>query len=176
MAIRSDSGTNGYDAIVVGGGHNGLTAAAYLARAGNGLLLERRDTLGGCCVTEEIAPGCRASTTSYMASMLRPEVIRDLNLKRTACAWSRATRWSRCPSSTATSSSWWSDSNRLMAELRRHSARDADTFARVDGKLKQLARYLQPFFLEPPPDVHATGLASVGRRAAGRKAVPQDQR
>src|SRR6266849_6676924 len=70
-----------YDAIVVGGGHNGLTAAAYLARAGlSTLVLERREIVGGACVTEEIAPGCRASTTSYIASMLRPEVISDLRL------------------------------------------------------------------------------------------------
>src|SRR6267154_6601315 len=70
-----------YDVIVVGAGHNGLTAAAYLGAAGlSTLVLERREIVGGCCVTEEIAPGCRASTTSYIASMLRPEVIRDLDL------------------------------------------------------------------------------------------------
>src|ERR1700747_1918074 len=70
-----------YDAIVVGAGHNGLTAAAYLARAGlSTLVLERRAIIGGCCVTEEIAPHCRASTTSYIASMLRPEIISDLRL------------------------------------------------------------------------------------------------
>ena len=70
-----------YDAIVVGAGHNGLTAAAYLARAGlSVLVLERREIVGGCCVTEEIYPGCRVSTTSYIASMLRPEVISELGL------------------------------------------------------------------------------------------------
>ena len=76
-----------YDAIVIGAGHNGLTAAAYLARAGlSTLVLERRDIVGGCCVTEEIAPGCRVSTTSYIASMLRPEVISDSACRVTACA------------------------------------------------------------------------------------------
>jgi phytoene dehydrogenase-like protein len=58
-----------------------LTAAAYLARSGlSTLVLERREIVGGCCVTEEIAPGCRVSTTSYIASMLRPEVITELRL------------------------------------------------------------------------------------------------
>ncbi len=72
-----------WDAVVVGAGHNGLTAGAVLARAGLAtLVLERRDVPGGCCVTEEIAPGCRASTTSYIASMLRPEVIGELRLGR----------------------------------------------------------------------------------------------
>ena len=70
-----------WDVIVVGAGHNGLTAGALLARTGLAtLVVERRDVAGGCCVTEEIAPGCRASTTSYIASMLRPEVIRELGL------------------------------------------------------------------------------------------------
>src|ERR1044072_1520294 len=76
-----------HDVIVVGGGHNGLTAAFYLARSGlKTVVLERREILGGCCVTEEIdpiaAPGCRVSTASYMASMLRPEIIRDLDLAK----------------------------------------------------------------------------------------------
>src|SRR4030095_869031 len=74
-------------AVVIGGGHNGLVSAFYLARAGLAtLVLERRDVLGGACVTEEIAPvaapACRVSTASYMASMLRPEIIRDLELGR----------------------------------------------------------------------------------------------
>ena len=80
MLTPPQAGTR-WDVIVVGAGHNGLTAGALLARAGlSTLVLERRDVVGRCCVTEEIAPGCRASTTSYIASMLRPEVIRELDL------------------------------------------------------------------------------------------------
>ena len=75
------SHTPDWDVVVVGAGHNGLTAGGMLARAGlSTLVLEAREVAGGCCVTEEIAPGCRASTTSYIASMLRPEVIRALDL------------------------------------------------------------------------------------------------
>ncbi len=151
-----------YDAIVIGGGHNGLTAAAYLARAGlSTLVLERREIIGGCCVTEEIAPGCRASTTSYIASMLRPEVIRDLELG------SHGLRMVPCepalqlvlPGGTAIP--WWTDNARTSAEIERFSKRDAVAFLRIDAQLKRLARYLQPFFLEPPPDVGARGLGGV---------------
>src|SRR5437016_11247316 len=72
-----------YDAIIIGGGHNGLTCAAYLARGGRKVLvLERRDVLGGACVTEEIWPGCKVSTAAYVNSLLRPQVIRELELKK----------------------------------------------------------------------------------------------
>ena len=77
------SGKTQWDVVVVGAGHNGLTAGALLAKAGlSTLVLERREMVGGCCVTEEIAPGCRASTASYIASMLLPQVIRALDLGR----------------------------------------------------------------------------------------------
>jgi phytoene dehydrogenase-like protein len=70
-----------YDAIVVGGGHNGLVAGFYLARAGlRTLILERRDIVGGACVTEEFAPGYRASTGAYVLSMLRESIWRDMRL------------------------------------------------------------------------------------------------
>ncbi len=160
-----------YDAIVIGAGHNGLTAAAYLARAGLAtLVLERREVVGGCCVTEEIAPGCRASTTSYVASMLRPEVIRDLDLGSRGLRMVPLEPGLQVALPGGVTIPWWTDLDRTCAEIARFSKNDAAAFRRMDAELKKLARYLQPFFLEPPPDVGARGLEGllellrIGRR------------
>jgi phytoene dehydrogenase-like protein len=142
-----------YDAIVVGAGHNGLTAAAYLARAGlSTLILERREIVGGCCVTEEIAPRCRASTTSYIASMLRPELIRDLNLRGQGLRMVPCDPMLQVAFPDGQVVPWWAKRDRAVEEFRKISSRDAETFVRVDDQLKKLARYLQPFFMEPPPE------------------------
>src|SRR6266853_3822394 len=149
----NDQPRKSYDAIVIGAGHNGLTAAAYLARGGQTtLVLERRDIVGGCCVTEEIAPGCRASTTSYIASMLRPEVIRDLDLGAHGLRMIPCDPALQVPFPDGRLVSWWSNRDQVVEELRKISMKDAETFVRVDDRLKKLARYLQPFFLEPPPE------------------------
>jgi len=148
-----------YDAIVVGGGHNGLTAAAYLARAGlSTLVLERRHMVGGCCVTEEIAPGCRVSTTSYIASMLRPEVITDLNLREHGLRMVPCDPAIQVPFADGQVVPWWVERDRAVAEFRKISFKDAETFVRMDDQLKKLARYLQPFFLEPPPEIDTRSL------------------
>lgn len=167
-----------YDVVIIGAGHNGLTTAAYLAEAGLSVaMFERRERLGGCCVTEEIdpgkAPGCRVSTTSYIASMLRPEVIRDLKLAE------HGLRMQPCePGVVAVTPdhqlvAWWSDPEKLKQGLRAYSPSDAEHFVDVQETLHRLARYLQPFFLEAPPDIHASGLAGwlealrVGKRFRG---------
>ena len=148
-----------WDVIVVGAGHNGLTAGAMLARAGLAtLVVERRDVAGGCCVTEEIAPGCQASTTSYIASMLRPEVIRELQLGR------HGLRMIPCEPSVQVALDGgevlasWSDPARTAAEISRFSAADARAFLAADTELRGLAARLQPLFMQLPPDTRATGL------------------
>ena len=166
--------SNVYDAIVVGAGHNGLTAAAYLARAGKKtLVLERREIVGGCCVTEEIAPGCRASTTSYIASMLRPEVIRELRLAEFGLRMVPCDPGLQVPFPDGCVVPWWANRDRAVTEFHKISPRDAERFIQMDEQLKKLARYLQPFFMEPPPEVDTRTLGGwsdlfrVGKRFRG---------
>jgi phytoene dehydrogenase-like protein len=163
-----------YDAIVVGAGHNGLTAAAYLARMGlSTLVLERRDIVGGCCTTEEIAPGCRVSTTSYIASMLRPEVISELRLADHGLRMIPCDPAIQVPFPDGHVLPWWANRERAQAEFSKVSAKDAERFVQVDDQLKKLARYLQPFFMEPPPEIDTStvkgwaDLFRVGKRFRG---------
>ena len=151
-----------YDVIVVGAGHNGLTAAAYLARGGlKTLVLERREVVGGCAVTEEVdaqrAPGCRVSTASYIASMLRPEVIRDLKLGSYGLKMVACEPGVQAAFEDGDVVAWWNDRERMRRELARIAPQDVERFFETEHTLQRLASFLEPFFMEPPPDVRARG-------------------
>jgi phytoene dehydrogenase-like protein len=165
-----------YDAVVIGGGHNGLTSAAYLARAGwKVLVLEKRHLLGGAAVTEEVFPGFRFSVASYVVSLLRPEIIRELNLARhgleilpldgTFTPLDGDYLWRV------------NDHARTMRELRRWSASDAEAYEEYGQLMVDMARFIKPILSVVPPDpgridprewLPLVGLAKAFRDLPGR--------
>ena len=160
-----------YDAIVVGAGHNGLTAGAYLAKAGlSVLILEARSIVGGACVTEEVAAGKSVSSCSYIASMLRPTIVADLKLPEFGLEMIPCDPYFSVATPDGSLLTWWSDPDRTATEIERFSKVDAAAFLRVDKELKQLATYLQPFFLEGPPDLAGQGWSRISSslKTAGR--------
>jgi phytoene dehydrogenase-like protein len=141
-----------YDAIVIGGGHNGLVAAAYLARARRKVLvLERRSLLGGAAVTEEVLPGFKFSVFSYVVSLLRPEIIRELDLPRHGLQI-LPLESTITPLDNGDYLGSWADPDENRRELYRHSPRDAETIV-VFGRLMQhMAMAVKPIISMVPPD------------------------
>src|SRR5947208_977219 len=141
-----------YDAIVIGGGHNGLTAAAYLARAGRKVLvLERRHVLGGAAVTEEVFPGFRFSVCSYVVSLLRPEIIRDLDLPRHGLEILPLDgTFTPMPDGDYL----WrvNDHAKTRREIARHSKLDAEAYDEYGKAMVEMARFVKPILNMTPPD------------------------
>jgi phytoene dehydrogenase-like protein len=141
-----------YDAIIVGGGHNGLVCAAYLARAGRKVLvLERRHLVGGAAVTEEIFPGFKYTVCSYVVSLLRPKIIRDLNLSQHGlhvvpleCSFT--------PYPDGRSLVRWPDPDKTRQEIAAFSPRDAEVYPEFGKAMGKLARFAKPIIDEQAPD------------------------
>ena len=141
-----------YDAIIVGGGHNGLVCAAYLARAGRKVLvLERREQVGGAAMTEEVFPGFRFSVFSYVVSLLRPEIIRDLELPRHGLHI-LPLESTITPLENGDYLGQWNDHDQNRRELARHSLRDAEAYDEFGLMLHQMARAIKPLLAMAPPN------------------------
>ncbi|HET9456796.1 MAG TPA: NAD(P)/FAD-dependent oxidoreductase [Candidatus Limnocylindrales bacterium] len=150
-----------YDAIVIGGGHNGLVSGAYLARAGmKTLVLEQRHVLGGAAVTEEIFPGFRFSVFSYVVSLLRPEIIRELQLPRHGLdilpldGTFTPLREGEGPAAGGGDYLWRvNDHGRTVRELRRWSKTDAEAYEEYGRLMVEMARFIKPILAITPPDL-----------------------
>jgi phytoene dehydrogenase-like protein len=144
---------NTYDAIIIGAGHNGLVTAAYLARAGKKVLvLERREVLGGACVTEEVWPGYKVSTAAYVNSLLRPEIIRDLELKKYGFEMLPRSPSSFTPLPDGRSLMMGPDKAMTHREIAKFSQKDAEAYPKYEDMLTRVADYLEPLLTQTPPD------------------------
>ncbi len=142
-----------YDAIVIGGGHNGLVTAAYLARAGRRVcVLERRDVLGGACVTEEVWPGYKVSTASYVNSLLRPEIIRDLELARYGFEMLPRSPSSFSPFPDGRYLMLGPDKDMTRREVSKFSSKDAEVLPKYEAMLERVADFIEPTLMMTPPD------------------------
>ncbi len=155
-----------HDAIIIGGGHNGLTAAAYLARAGRKVLvLERRPVLGGACVTEEVFPGCKVSTAAYVSSLLRPQVIKELELTRYGFEMLPRSPSSFTPFPDGRSLLMGPDRALTHAEISKFSPRDAEALPEYEATLLRVAEFIEPLLDETPPDPFSNRLGDLWRLA-----------
>jgi len=168
-----------HDAIVVGGGHNGLTCAAYLARAGRKVLvLERRHILGGATVSEETYPGFTFSSCSYVVSLLRPQIIRDLELSRHGLEI-LPLDWTYSPYEDGAALLRGPDPEMNRRNIARFSPRDADRYALFGQAMGELGRLVKPLIEAPTPDPSRLDLSTIlqllrlGRRfwALGEDAI-----
>jgi len=161
-----------YDAIIIGGGHNGLVAAAYLARAGkSALVLEKRYLVGGAAVTEEINPGFKYTVASYVVSLLRPEIIRDLQLAKHGLTILPLPS-TFTPMLNGDYIAFWDDHDKTRREIYRHSPKDADVYDEYGRAMYHMARAVKPILSMIPPDITALsfgdlrGLAALGGHMA----------
>jgi phytoene dehydrogenase-like protein len=151
-----------YDAIIIGGGHNGLVTAAYLARAGRKVVvLERRPVVGGACVTEETFPGFKVSTAAYVNSLFRKEIIRDLKLAEHGFAVLERNPSSFTPFPDGRSLLMGPDRQMTLAEIARFSARDAENYPKYEAMLERVADVIEPTLTQRPPNLLRPGLGDL---------------
>src|SRR5260370_26639571 len=143
----------GFDLIIVGAVHNGLATAAYLAQAGRRVLvLERRDLVGGCSVTEEVWPGYRVSTAAYLTSVLQERMVRDLELERFGYHVDAKDPAFFSPFPDGRHLFMWQDRRKTLEEIAKFSRHDAEQYPAYEEHLEKLSVFVETMLLTTPPD------------------------
>ena len=168
--------TKPYDIIIIGGGHNGLTAAAYLAQAGRQVLvLERRAQVGGAAATEPIFPGFQVSSGAHDAGLFSEQIVAELDLAAHGLAWLANEVAVFAPQPDGRALTLFNDPRQSMAEIRRFNGRDADQFPAFVAQMARFKQLLQAAMQTPPPNLEKLGLADarawlpIARQARGLK-------
>jgi phytoene dehydrogenase-like protein len=161
-----------YDAIIIGGGHNGLVAACYLAKARwKVLVLERRYIVGGACVTEETFPGFKVSTAAYVNSLFRPEIIRDLRMKDYGFELLERNPSSFSPFEDGRYLLLGPDRESNVREIGKFSAADARRYPEYEAMLERVASVVEPTLVQSPPDVAHPGIGDLIKMAPMARAM-----
>ena len=162
--MRGDAMSEGYDVLIVGGGHNGLVAASYLGRAGMSVLvLERSAQPGGACITQEIAPNVRTSTGAHLFRALSPQIVEELGLTERGLELYARDEATFMPLPDGGHVMLYADEKRTMAELARHAPRDAEGFVRLQAWLDRISHRLSPWSMHAPPSMEDLSRAFSGR-------------
>ena len=151
-----------FDVIIIGGGHNGLVTAGYLAQAGRRVLvLERREMVGGCAVTEEVWPGYRVSTAAYLTSLLQERIVRDLELERFGYHVDAKDPAFFSPFPDGRHFFMWQDQSKTLEEIAKFSRRDAEMYPAYEDHLERLSVFVESLLLTTPPDLPPRGAGDV---------------
>src|SRR5258707_8765824 len=143
----------GFDVIIIGAGHNGLVAAGYLAKGGYRMLvLERRELVGGCAVTEEVWPGYHVSTAAYLTSLLQERIVADLELVRFGYRVDAKDPAFFSPFPDGRYLFMWQDRRKTLAEIAKFSRRDAEVYPAYEEHLERLSVFVESMLLSTPPD------------------------
>jgi phytoene dehydrogenase-like protein len=148
-----------YDAVIIGGGHNGLVTAAYLARAGRRVLvLEKRELVGGCAVTEEIWPGYKVSTGAYLTSLMQERIIRELEMERFGYKVDAKDPAFFSVFPDGRHFFMWQDRAKTLAEIAKFSQRDAEVYPAYEDQLERLSQVVEDLLLTIPPQFPPQGI------------------
>ncbi len=147
-----------YDVVIIGGGHNGLVTAAYLSRAGRKVLvLERRELLGGCAVTEEIWPGYRVSTGAYLTSLMQERIVRELELERHGYKVDAKDPAFFSAFPDGRHFFMWQDRAKTLAEIAKFSRHDAEVYPAYEDQLERISQVVESLLLVTPPQFPPRG-------------------